>query len=89
MELKVYQMNDYDWWADYSEDEARKSYTTWQLEQAEIPKEDIEIYDDIIEMSNETMEKFTFKDEDLDTVLTFKEELARNPKVGFFASTEY
>ncbi len=85
--LKLYQMNDYDWWADYSEDEARKNYIKWQEESCGIDREDIDV-DDITEMSDESMEELKYKDEDMETAITFKEELLRNPKQGFFASTE-
>jgi hypothetical protein len=87
MQLKVFQMNDYDWWADYSKEEAKNNYIKWSMEQGGIPFEDIEI--DICELSGEMMDKFKYVDEDENTEITFTEELRRNPKPGFFASTEH
>ena len=86
-ELKVYQMNDYDFWADFSEDEARKNYTEFQLETCGIDKEDIDV-EGIVEISDERMKELKYFDEDMSTAISFKEELTRKPKQGFFASTE-
>lgn len=86
--IKVYRMNDYDWWADYSILEARKNYITWQKEQAQLDEEDIDV-DHIVEMSDDSMENLKYYNDGFNTVLTFKEELARNYKVGFFASTDH
>ena len=85
--LKVYRMNDYDWWADYSEDEARKNYTDWQIETCGIDKEDVDT-DCMYELSEEQMLKAAFIDEDASETVTFKDYLDANKRKGFFASTE-
>lgn len=84
--LKVYQMNDYDFWADYSKDEAEKNYTEFQLEACGIDKEDIDV-EDIVEISDERMNELKYVDDD-GAVRTFKKELEKNPVKVFFASTE-
>ena len=80
-ELKVYRMNEYDWWADYSAEKARKNYT----EMAGDP----ECIDDMVEESEKRMITLKYKDEDMDTAITFEQQLVRCPVVGLFASTEF
>jgi hypothetical protein len=78
--LKIYMMNEYDWWADYSREEARKNY----IEQVGEP----DCIDKMEEVSERAMERLKYKDEDMIFAITFKEQLIRNPKQGLFASTE-
>jgi len=81
--LKVYQMNDYDWWADFSMEEAKKNYLK------EFDYEDGDL-DDVTELGKEGLEKNFFR-EDLDHYeITFQDrlkELEQEPQL--FASTEY
>ena len=79
--LKVYRMDDYDWWADYSEGEARRNY----LEYTGVEEENIS---DMEQVTEEEMEKYKYQDEDMDVAISFKERLERNPIQGLFASTE-
>lgn len=79
--LKVYQMNECDWWADYSKEEARKNYIKY------IGEEDV--IDDMIEESEKRMITLKYKDEDMKTAITFEQQLVRCPIVGLFASTEF
>ena len=88
---KVYEMNDCDWWADFSLEEARKNYSDF-----------IEIEDDEsepVELTIEEMQELTYaKDCDYPDskvfTITFKQQLEHMIKKGekfpcFFASTEY
>lgn len=76
--LKVYRMNEYEWWADYSEEEARKNYIEFTGEE-----------DGIEDMEEEArMDTLKYKDEDMKVAITFAEQLARSPIQGLFATTE-
>lgn len=88
---RVYEMNDYDWWADYSEAAANENYRKWQLEQVGLSPEECED-DKAIEVSDEKMKELVFVTDD--AKLSFENELSRRIDAGesfpcLFASTEY
>jgi len=81
---KVYEMNDCDWWVDFSPEEARKNYSDF------VEGDDT---DDPVELTEEDLSSLTFFSEESETI-TFKEQLECMIKKGevfpcFFASTEY
>jgi len=88
---KVYEMNDCDWWADFSPDEAKKNYSEF-----------IDIDDgesEPVELTEEEMDRLTYAtDDDYPdgevSTITFKQQIEYMIKNGekfpcFFASTEY
>lgn len=77
--LKVYWMNEYDWWADYSIGEARENYI-------KMSGGGDSIDGDFHEEAN--MDTLKYKDEDMEEAITFAEQLERKPEVGLFASSE-
>lgn len=88
---RVYKMNDYDWWADYSEDEANKNYRIWQIEQVGLEPEDCED-DEAIELTETEMDTLNFVG-DNSALLTFREALQEMIEKGeefpcVFASTD-
>ena len=91
----VYCMNECDWWADYSLQEAKEHYRTYCKEEIGIGDGEIEI--DVAYRLNKTqLKQYTFwQDEEIrkGEAITFKEQLRRMAKKGnvpgFFASTEY
>jgi len=87
---KVYQMNECDWWCDYSIEEAKKNYVKFvgvDPETQDWEKEPPE------ELTEEALNKHKYTDEDTHKKRTFKEELGKriieNDVPSFFASTEY
>jgi len=82
--LKVFKMNDYDWWADYSSEEAEKNYTSFVASQCDGD----EATDGAILLNSEDLLSHTFHDEDGSTG-TFKEQLEKIDDPQFFGSTEY
>lgn len=87
----IYQMNECDWWCDYSIEEAKKNYVKFVGTDPET--QDWE-KDPPIQLTEEDMDKYKFQpDGEEITILSFREELCRritnNEIPGFFASTEY
>lgn len=86
--MKIYAMNDCDWVAAESLDEAIAFYKEWV-------NDDDECLEDPGEVIDSEMDRLIFTDEDYHTKRTFREELVlleANPEVKFpllFASTEY
>lgn len=86
--IKVFRMNDCDWMAAASLDEAVKSYRTFTGHECE----DAGCCDNPREVTDAEMGKLLFSDED-GTRRTFREQLDREVSAGskfpaFFASTE-
>jgi len=86
--IKVFQLNDYDWWAARSLDEAKVDYLQMAGE-----TEEEDTFEDAHELTDEEMERLKYTDENEQT-RTFKEQLAMMIAVGaefpgIFASTEY
>ena len=88
MKEKVFQMNDCDWWCDYSAEEAKNNYNKFT------GFDDEDYYKDRPpqELTEEEMNRYKYTKEDGKTI-TFKEELENriknNAVPSFFASTEY
>jgi len=84
-DLKVFKMNDCDWWLDYSEMEAIKNYSDFI---DCIPEDATEQH----ELTNEELKDHVFCLED-NVEYSFFEELQRRQSISnkpdFFASTEY
>jgi hypothetical protein len=86
-DIKVFQINDCDWVAAQSMDEAKSFYLT-QMN----PDED---FSDSCELTPEDMDRVRFHDEDKpDEVVSFRQQLDAMIAAGeifpqFFASTEY
>jgi len=89
-EAHIYQMNDCDWWCDYSPDEAKKNYIKFVGEDTatefgtKLP----------LQLTEEEMDRYKFQPEPPEPkFLTFREELQRridnNDVPSFFASTEW
>lgn len=89
--LKVFRMNDYDWWADFDIEAAQANYKKWQIEVCGSLASEIEI--DARELSEEEMNRLRFRYEDSDETMSFNDELKYRVAKGeigpqFFASTE-
>jgi len=85
--LKVYKINDCDWWCDYSLEEAMNHYR----EELGYTSEDDEfIFDDPHELTDDELNKYQFVDDNEEkTISSFNDELFKRTEFGFFASTEY
>jgi len=89
--VKVYQLNEYDWWAGYSLESVKKAY----IKETGVPEE--EAFMDEGEVSDEAMDRFKYwggEDNLYDYPITFREELQHMIDQGiefpcFFATTEY
>jgi hypothetical protein len=85
-DIKVFKLNDCDWWAASDLEAAKAAY---------IEQTGEEDFDDAYELSDHQMEFLKFRrDDDNHTEVSFKEELERRLRDGetfpcFFASTEY
>lgn len=86
MELKVYRMNDCDWWADYSEVEADLNYMRYLIEECGVPEYDVESEPE--ELSEEEMCTLEYITGDGER-MSFQEYLPIFGEPGFFASTEW
>jgi len=94
---KVYEMNDYDWWADFSPEEARKNYFKWEIDQVGISPEEVDSVP--VELSKEEMMRLKFEKGEIspyydDKIISFQDQLDLMVNNGgkfpcFFASTEY
>ena len=86
--IKVFRLNDCDWWAGENLESVKKDY----LKETGLDAE--EAFDDPEEITEEIMNKGKYVDEDGKNERTFKEELDSMIKNGtkfpaFFASSEY
>ena len=86
-DMKVFRLNDYDWWVGSDLESVKKSY----MEATGLPED--EAFDDAYELTEEEMNKLLYKDED-GSERTFKEQLnkmiAENQTFPtIFASCEY
>jgi hypothetical protein len=85
--MKVFAMNDFDWWAAETLEEAKLGYLKERgMEEADGP------FDDPHELDEEAMNHFQFNEDD--GKRSFREQLERMVSSGqkfpaFFASTEY
>ena len=87
-DLKIFQMNECDWWMDVSLVEAKKNYPKF------IDHGDIEdILDNPYELTEKELKDLKYFDVELETRCSFLEELQRRQSISdgpeFFASTEY
>lgn len=87
MKVKVFALNDYDWWAAETLEEAKAAY----LNETGMKEAD-EPFDDPHELDEVAMNHFRFREED-GTTRTFREQLEKMVSNGqdfpaFFASTE-
>jgi len=86
--MKIFKMNEYDWWMDIDLESAKDNYTKHHLEIDDIESLDIE---SAKELTYDELDKLRFiKDEDDNPECSFREhmnELDQTPQ--FFASTEY
>ena len=87
--MKVFAMNDWDWWAAETLEEAKGAY--WR--EMGIEDADEDFLDDAHELDEEEMNHFQFNDDD-GTKRSFREQLKNMIASGakfpaFFASTEY
>ena len=85
-QLKIYKMNEFDWWADYSEEEAIKNYLSEML----LDEDEI---DEVEEVTGGDLDKLLFAKDVEGENITFRERLEflnedRN-EPQLFASTEY
>jgi hypothetical protein len=69
--LKVFRMNDYEWWMATTLDEAKRLC----MEYCELPED--EACDDPCELTEAEMQRLKYSDDDGRTVRTFAEQLAR------------
>lgn len=76
--LKCYKMNDFDWWVDYSLEEAKINY-----------KKDSGLTDDEIDEAYELSDEELNQVFDNDDQTTLRQYLESFSTPGFFASTEY
>jgi len=88
--LKVFKMNDYEWWMAESIEEAKKQYAVYLKGVVG----DDEIENDPEELTDGDLERLNYVDDyDQSISRSFKEELdrriAKGDKGGFFATTEY
>lgn len=89
--MRIFQVNDCDWWMAESAEQARNSAIEaygGDDDDCVLPLEEIE------EVSATEMERLKFHDEDEEETRTFKEQLAKRIREGaakpeIFASTEY
>jgi len=91
-QIKVFSMNEYDWWADFSLDEARKNYRAYLLKENLISE--IDDFDEPEELSIEEMHQSRFYDGYDDQIRTFYDQLLVMIDRGeefpcLFGSTEY
>jgi hypothetical protein len=89
-EAHVYQMNDCDWWCDYSPEEAKTNYIKF------VGKDTAEEFGTELplQLTDEELDKHKFQPEEPEIgILSFRQELQRridNKDVpSFFASTEW
>lgn len=96
--IKVFAMNDCDWYAARSLDEAKASYArTVHSDNYDVAEDKDGIFDDPYELTAEQMDRLRFwgdADEPSKTPITFREQLSKMVADGdsfpcFFASTEY
>lgn len=83
--LKIFKMNDYDWWIDTDLESAKINY----LEFAEVEPEDVK---DAIEISDDKLDilKYYLSEDRQSEYITFREQINLIDQVPqFFASTEY
>lgn len=83
-ELKVFRMNDYDWWADYSPEEAEKNYIAFVASQCD----EFEATGGAVLLSDQDLLEHTYRHDDGGTG-SFKTQLSKLDKPQIFASTEY
>lgn len=90
--MKIFSMNDCDWMAAETLEEAKAAYiaTVW----AGTREPEVEAFDDPGEISEEQYDKLLFTDFDANTKCTFRQQLERMIQQGeefpaFFASTEF
>jgi len=84
--LNVYRMNDFDWVAAESLDDARKVY--------EVHCKEVGCYDDfdmdeISKLTEEDLDRCSYHDENAGKTMTFREALKGMEGPGFFATTEF
>jgi len=89
-EARVYRMNDYDWWCDYSPEAATENYIKF------VGKDTAEEFDTEppLQLTEEEINRYKYHSEEpLIGIITFKQELQRridNKDVpSLFASTEW
>lgn len=81
--LKVFQMNEYEWWCDFTIDEAIDNY----LEATGVTEE--EGLDDPNELTEEQLKMLTIRvNDDSDKTMTFEQYLTTFNLPGLFATTE-
>jgi len=84
---KVYQMNEIDWWCDYSKESALVNYYKFVGGKLEDPLDEPE------ELTKDDLERSKYYDDETRQTISFKEELEKriqeNNVPSFFASTEY
>jgi len=86
--MKVFNMNDCDWFMARSLEEAIYEYKKY-LKSQDMDDEP-EYWEDAVELTEEEMDRLKYRDEDLPEAVTFREALAmRGSEPEFFASTEY
>lgn len=84
--MKIFKMNDCDWWVAETLEEAKDSYKLETGEESDL---------DARELSDAEMDRLTITNEEDDVKLTFREELTRRIADGtisspsLFGSTEY
>jgi hypothetical protein len=87
-DIKVFQVNDYEWWAGRTWEEVKKAYI-------EMAGEDVDEDEfDGFELTDEDLNDYVVHDEDGKTCRSFREELENMISSGmwfpcFFATTEY
>ena len=82
--MKVFKMNEYDWWMDNNLESAKENYTDF----CDCYTEDVE---DARELTDEELDRLRFvKDEDGNPECSFREHMNELDQIPhFFASTEY
>ena len=90
-EAKIYQMNECDWWADYSLEEAKNNYLKFT---GMTEKDNYWEDEPPAEIDQENMDRLRFTTDEPNVIVrSFAEELTKrienNEIPGFFASTEY
>ena len=91
-QIKIYKMNDIDWWVDYSEWEAKENYINWVCESVGVLRDEVDAH--ARELSNDELHHLKYYDGYDDQKRTFYEQLQiminRKEKFPcFFASTEW
>jgi len=85
--MKIFKMNDYDWWMDIDLESAKDNYTKHHLEIDDLENLDI---DSAVELTVEELDGHMFMDEEGLHKCSFREEMESMDQIPrFFASTEY